>query len=61
MNDELTHGNEVREKSAELRKLMATVNTDQNLATYDYNIKGESLTMQVERLVKIYINGREQR
>jgi len=60
-NDELTHKNDIKEKNAELRQLMAQVNRDQDLSTYDYNIKGEPLKMQVERLVKVYINGREER
>ncbi|MBU0577298.1 hypothetical protein KJ742_06295 [Patescibacteria group bacterium] len=60
-NDELTYGNQIREKSSELRKVMAEVNPDQQLSTYDYNIKGEKLKMQVERIVKVYINGKEEK
>ena len=60
-NDELTYKNQIREKSAELRQLMAKVNTDQQLSTYDYNIKGEPLKVQVERVVKVYINGKEEK
>lgn len=60
-NDELTYKNQIKEKSAELRQAMAQVNTDQQLSTYEYNIKGEPLKMQVERVVKVYINGREQK
>lgn len=60
-NDELTYKNQMREKNAELRELMAQVNPDQQLSTYDYNIKGELLKMQVERVVKVYINGKEEK
>jgi len=60
-NDELTIKNQIREKNAELRKAMAEVNVDQQLSTYEYNIKGEPLKMQVERVVKVYINGREEK
>jgi len=60
-NDELTYKNQIREKSSELRELMAKVNVDQQLSTYDYNIKGEPLKMQVERVVKVYINGKEEK
>jgi hypothetical protein len=60
-NDELTYKNQIREKSSELRQLMAQVNPDQQLSTYDYNIKGELLKMQVERVVKVYINGKEEK
>ena len=60
-NDELTYKNQICEKSAELRELMAKINVDQQLSTYDYNIKGEPLKMQVERVVKVYINGREEK
>jgi len=60
-NDELTYKNQMREKNAELRELMAQVNPDQQLSTYDYNIKGEPLKMQVQRVVKVYINGKEEK
>ena len=60
-NDELTYKNQIKEKSAELRQLMAQVNTDQQVSSYDYNIDGEKLKMQVERSVKLYINGKEER
>jgi len=60
-NDELTYKNQIREKSAELRQLMGRVDTDKQLSTYDYNIKGEKLKMQVERVVKVYINGKEEK
>jgi len=60
-NDELTHKNQIREKNSELRELMAKVNVDQQLSTYDYNIKGEPLKVQVERVVKVYINGKEEK
>lgn len=60
-NDELTFKNQLREKNAELRQAMAQVNVNQQLSTYEYNIKGEPLKMQVERVVKVYINGREQK
>ena len=60
-NDELTYKNQIREKNAELRELMSKLNVDQQLSTYDYNIKGEPLKMQVERIVKVYINGREEK
>lgn len=60
-NDELTVKNQIKEKNAELRETMAQVNVDQQLSTYDYNIKGEQMKMQVERVVKVYINGKEEK
>jgi len=60
-NDQLTYSNQIKEKNAELRHAMAQVNVDQQLSTYEYNIKGEPLKMQVERVVKVYINGREEK
>ncbi len=60
-NDELTHKNEIKEKSTELREMMNRVNTDQQLSTYDYNIKGSPVKMQVERTVKVYLNGKEEK
>ena len=60
-NDELTLKNQIKEKNGELRDVMKLVNPGQQLFTYDYNIKGEPVKMQVERVVKIYINGREEK
>ncbi len=60
-NDELTYKNQIKEKSAELREAMAKVDVSQQLSTYEYNVKGEPVKMQVERVVKVYLNGREQK
>lgn len=60
-NDELTHKNEIKEKTAELKQVMAQVDKDQIVSTYDYNIQGEQLKMQVERTVKVYFNGKEEK
>jgi hypothetical protein len=60
-NDELTLKNQLKEKNAELREVMASVNKAQDLSTYDYNIKGEKLKLQVQRVVKVYINGKEEK
>lgn len=60
-NDELTYKNQIKEKGSELREIMKNVDTDKQLSSYDYNIKGEKLKMQVERVVKVYINGREEK
>jgi len=60
-NDQLTLKNQTREKASELRHVMAQVDKDQLVSTYDYNIAGEKIKMQVERGVKVYLNGREQK
>jgi len=60
-NDELTYKNQIKEKSAELRQVMADVDVTQKVSSYDYNIKGETLKLQVERSVKVYINGKEEK
>jgi len=60
-NDEITLKNQIKEKNAELRQTMTQVNRNQDISTYDYNIKGEQVKMQVQRVVKVYINGREQK
>ncbi len=60
-NDDLTYRNHIKEKGSELREIMKSVDADKLLATYDYNIKGEKLKMQVERVVKVYINGKEEK
>ncbi|MBN2096409.1 hypothetical protein JW752_03325 [Candidatus Peregrinibacteria bacterium] len=60
-NDELDYKNKIKDKNAELRKLMAEVNKNQDLSTYDYNIKGEPMKVQVQRVVKVFINGKEEK
>lgn len=60
-HDELLKKNEIKEKASELRQIMSKVNTREDLSIYDYNIKGEMLKLQVERSVKVYINGKEAR
>jgi len=60
-NDELEYKNKIKDRSAELRELMATVNKNQDLSTYDYNIKGEPMKVQVQRVVKVFINGKEEK
>ncbi len=60
-NDALTFKNQIKEKSAELKKVMSEVDTDEIVSTYKYNIHGEELKMQVERSVKVYINGKEEK
>jgi uncharacterized protein involved in exopolysaccharide biosynthesis len=60
-NEELTLKNEIKEKNGELRDLLKEVNKSQDLSTYEYNIKGEPVKLQVERVVKVYLNGREEK
>ncbi|MBI5412378.1 hypothetical protein HZA43_04395 [Candidatus Peregrinibacteria bacterium] len=60
-NDDLLYKGQIKEKNAHLRQAMAQINPTENLSTYDYNIKGEMLKLQVQRTVKVYINGREER
>ena len=60
-NDELNLKNDIKEKNSEFRELMAKVNPGQDLSTYDYNIKGEPTKVQVQRVVKVFINGKEEK
>ena len=60
-NDELNLKNDIKEKNAEFRGLMAKVNPGQDLSTYDYNIKGEPTKVQIQRVVKVFINGKEEK
>jgi len=60
-NDELDYKNKIKDKNTELRELMAQVNKGQDLSTYDYNIKGEPMKVQVQRVVKVFINGKEEK
>ncbi len=52
---------EVREKSAQLKLLMSKMNPELELASYKYTVAGELINMEVERAVKIYINGHEEK
>ena len=60
-NDEIEYKNKIKDKNTKLRELMAQVNKGQDLSTYDYNIKGEPMKVQVQRVVKVLINGKEER
>ena len=60
-HDESLLKTDIKEKNAELRELMAQVDTDKVLTSYNYNIKGEEIKMQVERTVVVYINGKEEK
>jgi hypothetical protein len=60
-NDELTLKSDIKEKNAQLREALAAINTKELVSTYSYNIKGEELKVQVQRNVKVFINGREER
>lgn len=59
--DELKYKNAITEKNADIKEVMREMNKDQQLSTYDYNIKGEMIKMHVERYVKLYLNGREEK
>ena len=60
-NDEIEYKNKIKDKNTELRELMTQVNKGQDLSTYEYNIKGEPIKLQVQRVVKVFINGKEGR
>lgn len=60
-NDEKTYKNQIKELTSELKQVMAQVDTDQQMSTYSYNIKGEKIKMQVERVAKVYLNGKEEK
>jgi len=60
-NSELTLKNQMKEKNGELKQVMAKMKTEEQVSTYEYNIKGENQKLQVERVVKVYINGKEQK
>ncbi len=60
-NDEIEYKNKIKDKSTELREVMTKVNKGQDLSTYDYNIKGEPMKVQVQRVVKVFINGKEEK
>jgi len=38
---------------------MAKVNVKEDLSSYDYNINGETIKMQVQKVTKVYLNGKE--
>lgn len=60
-NDQLALKNQIKEKNSDLKVAMSNINTSQTLSSYEYNIKGEPIKLQVERVVKVYINGKEEK
>jgi len=61
MNEELELKPKMRDKQREIREAVSSLNPEQQLSTYEYNVKGEPLKIQVERVAKVYINGKEER
>lgn len=52
---------DIKEKRNNLKKKMGRINTSEEISQYEYNIKGEQIKMQVERLCKVYLNGKEEK
>lgn len=61
MNESLDLKPKIKDKKTQLRELMASANKNQELSTHEFNVKGEPVKIQVQRVVKVYINGKEQK
>ncbi|MFN7160184.1 MAG: hypothetical protein ACK4NC_01070 [Candidatus Gracilibacteria bacterium] len=59
--DELTYSTEVKEKIGELKAVLSQVERTEDLVSLEYNINNEPLKVQLERVMKFYVNGNEQR
>lgn len=59
--DELTYSSELKEKVGELKAALSTVERNEDLVSLEYNINNEPTKVQLERIVKVYVNGNEQR
>lgn len=59
IEDEMKQKIHLREKNTQLKELLAKVRTNEELSTYNYNINGENIKMQVEKSLKVYLNGKE--
>lgn len=59
--DEITYKEEFREKAAALREKASEMNKGEDLVQMEYNIDDQPLHLQIERIVKVYLNGSEQK
>lgn len=52
---------EISEKKSEIRIVLDEVNQNRMNAEYDYMLEGSPLKMQMERTVRFFLNGKEQK
>lgn len=58
---ERTHREKVRELTHELKELLQAFPMKDDIASFEFNILGERQQIQLEKMLKMYINGKEQR
>ncbi len=58
--DQTLHQEQIKELAAQLRELFATLSKE-DVAKYEYLIEGERQQVQIEKIVKMYVNGKEQK
>lgn len=51
----------MRELTHELRELLAEFPMKDDIASFEFNIQGDRQQIQLEKVLKMYINGKEQR
>ncbi len=54
----MEHKERIKEISAHLREMFAGMTKD-DVAKFDYLIEGEKQEVQMERIVRLYLNGKE--
>ncbi|PIV90804.1 hypothetical protein COW46_01515 [Candidatus Gracilibacteria bacterium CG17_big_fil_post_rev_8_21_14_2_50_48_13] len=59
--EELESRERMRELTHELRELLAEFPMKDDLASFEFNIQGDRQQIQLEKVLKMYINGKEQR
>lgn len=59
--DELTYSSELKEKVGELKTVLSQVERTEDLVSLEYNINNEPMKVQLERIMKVYVNGNEQK
>ena len=52
---------EIKEANSDIRETLTEIKMNTLTASYDYMIEGEQLKVQVEKFVKFYLNGKEQK
>lgn len=54
-------GERAREITHELRELLAEFPMKDDMASFEFNIQGDRQQIQLEKVIKMYINGKEQK
>ncbi len=52
---------EIKEKAADIREELIEIKMNDLTASLDYVIEGEPVKVQIEKMIKFYLNGKEQK